>query len=117
MTSRTAACDVELAGHHLAAGESIVLLLGGANRDPAVFDDPDRFDITRANAKDHLSFSSGVHACLGANLARTEATLALQALFERFPALQLDGPPPPRGLANLHGFRHIPVKTGPRAAA
>jgi cytochrome P450 len=117
MTSRTATRDVELDGQHLAAGESVVLLLGGANRDPAVFDDPDRFDITRTNAKDHLSFSSGVHGCLGANLARMEATLALQALFERFPALQLDGPPKPRPLANLHGFRHLPVKTGPRAAA
>jgi cytochrome P450 len=116
MTSRTALCDVELAGHHLAAGESVVLLLGGANRDPGVFVEPDRFDITRANAKDHLSFSSGVHACLGANLARMEATLALQALFERFPALQLDGPPTPRGLTNLHGFQRLPVKTGPRTA-
>jgi cytochrome P450 len=116
ITSRTAVCDVELDGHHLPAGESVVLLLGGANRDPGVFAEPDRFDITRANAKDHLSFSSGVHACLGANLARMEATLALQALFERFPALELDGSPTPRGLANLHGFSRLPAKTGPRAA-
>jgi cytochrome P450 len=117
MTSRTAICEAELDGHHIAAGESVVLLLGGANRDPAVFDHPGRFDITRANARDHLSFSSGVHACLGANLARMEATVALQALFDRFPALQLDGPPTPRGLANLHGFRRLPVTTGPIAAA
>jgi cytochrome P450 len=117
MTSRTAIRDAEVDGYQLAAGESVVLLLGGANRDPSVFDGPDRFDITRANAKDHLSFSSGVHACLGANLARMEASIALQALFERFPALQLDGPPTQRGLANLHGFRHLPAKTGPRAGA
>lgn len=116
MTSRTALCDVELAGQHIAAGETVALLLGGANHDPGVFTDPDRFDITRANAKDHLSFSSGVHACLGANLARMEATIALRALFERFPVLQLDGTPTPRGLATLHGYRHIPAQTAPRTA-
>jgi cytochrome P450 len=118
MTSRTAACDLDLAGHHLSAGETVALLLGGANRDPCVFADPGRFNITRANAKDHLSFSSGVHACLGASLARMEATIALRALFERFPALQLDGTPAPRGLATLHGFRHVPAKAAaPRTAA
>ncbi|OBG39467.1 MULTISPECIES: cytochrome P450 [Mycolicibacter] len=109
MTSRNALCDLELAGYDLTAGETVALLLGGANRDPGVFDDPGRFDVTRANAKEHLSFSSGIHACLGANLARMEATIALQALFERFPDLQLDGPPTPRGLATLHGFRRIPA--------
>jgi cytochrome P450 len=117
MTSRTAICDLELAGHHLAAGKTVALLLAGANRDPGVFADPDLFDITRANAKDHLSFSIGVHACLGASLARMEATIALRALFERFPALQLDGTPTPRGLATLHGFRHVPANTEPRTAA
>ncbi|MEB3035268.1 cytochrome P450, partial [[Mycobacterium] nativiensis] len=111
MTSRNALCDLELAGYDLTAGETVALLLGGANRDPGVFEEPRRFDVTRANAKDHLSFSSGIHACLGANLARMEATIALQALFERFPDLQLDGPPTPRGLATLHGFRRIPATT------
>lgn len=111
MTSRNALCDLEFAGYHLAAGETVALLLGGANHDPGVFDEPGRFDVTRANAKEHLSFSSGIHACLGANLARMEATIALQALFERFPDLQLDGPPTPRGLATLRGFRRIPATT------
>jgi cytochrome P450 len=87
----------------------VALLLGGANRDPDVFTDPATFDVTRANVKDHLSFSSGVHACLGASLARMEATIALRALFERFPTLQLDGPPKPRDLATLNGFSHIPA--------
>lgn len=111
MTSRTAACDLEIAGQHFAAHETVALLLGGANRDPDVFPDPDRFDITRANAKDHLSFSSGVHACLGASLARMEAAIALRALFDRFPDLDLASNPTPRGLAILHGFRHIPAST------
>ena len=115
MTSRTAGCDLELAGQQFAAHETVALLLGGANRDPDVFPHPDRFDITRANAKDHLAFSSGVHACLGASLARMEATIALQALFERFPDLQLTGTPTSRGLATLHGFRHITACTASTA--
>jgi cytochrome P450 len=109
MTSRTTACAIEIGGQQLRAHETVALLLAGANRDPDVFPHPDQFDITRANAKDHLSFSSGVHACLGASLARMEATIALQALFERFPDLELTGTPTPRGLATLHGFRHIPA--------
>ncbi|GFG71871.1 cytochrome P450 [Mycolicibacter senuensis] len=115
MTSRNPFCDLEIDGHHLAAGETVALLLGGANHDPSVFDEPGRFDIIRANAHEHLSFSSGVHACLGANLARMEATIALRALFERFPDLALAGAPTPRGLATLHGFRCIPATTGASA--
>ncbi|MGV0731802.1 cytochrome P450 [Mycolicibacter sinensis] len=115
MTSRNPLCDLELDGHRLAAGETVALLLGGANHDPDVFEDPGRFDITRVNAKDHLSFSSGIHACLGANLARMEAAIALRALFERFPDLALAGAPVPRGLATLHGFRCIPATTGASA--
>jgi cytochrome P450 len=115
MTSRTTACDIEIGGQQLRAHETVALLLGGANRDPDVFPHPDRFDITRASAKDHLSFSSGVHACLGASLARMEGTIALQALFERFPDLELTGAPTPRGLATLHGFRHIPARVASAA--
>jgi cytochrome P450 len=58
-----------------------------------VFTDPARFDITRANARDHLAFASGVHACLGAALARIEGVTALRALFETFPDLRLTAPP------------------------
>ena len=107
MTSRTIACDLELAGQHLQVHDTIALLLAGANRDPGVFAAPDTFDITRINAKDHLSFSSGVHARLGASLARMEAAIALRALFERFPALRLDGTPTPRKLATLNGYSRI----------
>ena len=110
MTSRTTDGDIPIGGQQLGAHQTVALLLGGANRDPDVFPQPDRFDITRTNAKDHLSFSSGVHACLGASLARMEATIALQALFERFPDLELTAKPTPRGLATLHGFRHIPAR-------
>ena len=61
--------------------------IAGANRDPAVFERPDDFDTTRANARDHISFGTGIHVCLGAPLARMELHIGLQALFERFPHL------------------------------
>ncbi|SNY80470.1 Cytochrome P450 [Nocardia amikacinitolerans] len=112
MTARTALRDTEIAGVRIRAGETIALLLGSANRDPAVFLDPDTFDITRSNAKDHLAFGSGVHACLGASLARMEGAIALRALYDRFPDLRHTGPATRRGLVNLRGYEHIPVSTG-----
>src|SRR5262249_54300390 len=114
MTARTPGCDVEIAGTHIAAGNMVALLLGGANRDPRVFTDPARFDITRANAREHLAFASGVHACLGAALARIEGTTALRALFEAFPDLRLSAPPQRRGLVNLHGYARLPAQLGSR---
>ena len=65
----------------------MVTVLAGANRDPHVFADPGTFDVARANAKEHLAFSSGPHFCLGAQLARMEGEVALRALFERHPHL------------------------------
>jgi cytochrome P450 len=117
MTARTAHCDVDIAGQHICAGEMVALLLGGANRDPAVFADPGRFDITRTNARDHLAFASGIHACIGAALARIEGVTALRALFEAFPDLRLTEPPQRRGLANLRGFTSIPAQLGSRRDA
>ncbi|WP_431952757.1 cytochrome P450 [Nocardia lijiangensis] len=117
MTTRTALCDSEIAGERIRAGETIALLLGAANRDPAVFLDPDTFDITRPNARDHLSFGSGAHACLGASLARIEGTIALQALYDRYPELRHVGPATRRGLVNLRGYQHIPVATGAKRHA
>ncbi|WP_024799886.1 cytochrome P450 [Nocardia sp. BMG51109] len=114
-TGRINRDDIELAGVPVRAGSTVMLLLAGANRDPQVFEDPHRFDITRANAKDHLTFSSGIHVCLGASLARMEGAYALRALFERFPDLQLDGPPQRRPLFTLHGYSHMPVLLGRRA--
>lgn len=116
-TARTALTDVELDGVLVRAGDTVVLSLAGANHDPAVFADPGRFDVGRDNAKDHLSFSSGVHVCLGASLARMEGVYALRALFERFPDLRLDGAPKRRKLFTLHGYERMPVQLGRRAPA
>jgi cytochrome P450 len=80
---------VEIGGVPLPADANLLLLLGSANRDPAVFAEPDRFDIHRRNAKEHLSFGSGAHFCLGAPLARLEARVALEELSARLPSLRL----------------------------
>lgn len=114
MTGRTADCDVEIAGQHVTAGEMITVLLGGANRDPYVFAEPGRFDVTRSNSRDHLAFATGIHVCLGAALARIEGVTALRTLFEAFPDLQLATAPQPRGLVNLRGFASLPAKLGAR---
>ncbi|HEX5400977.1 MAG TPA: cytochrome P450 [Pseudonocardiaceae bacterium] len=98
-----------LAGVDLPADTGIVLLLAGANRDPAVFDRPAHFDPTRANSREHIAFSAGVHYCLGAGLARIEATVALRALFERYPALRAGGPIAHRRTRNIHGVLRLPV--------
>ncbi len=120
ITSRTALCDMDIAGARVREGDGIVLLLGAANRDPRVFDQPDRFDITRPNARDHLAFASGIHVCVGASLARIEGVTALRELFTRFPDLHFDAPPEPRGVVNLQGYRRLPVRLydgSPRHAA
>jgi cytochrome P450 len=78
-----------------------------------VFDDPATFDVGRANAKEHLAFSSGPHFCLGAQLARMEGEVALRALFERHPRLTPAGPPRRRPTRILRGYAQLPVRLGP----
>ncbi|RDI68685.1 cytochrome P450 [Nocardia pseudobrasiliensis] len=107
--------DIEIAGVTVRKGNSVVISLAGTNRDPNVFEDPNRFDITRENAKDHLSFSSGIHICLGASLARMEGSYALRMLFDHFPDLQLAARPERRRLLTLRGYSTIPVLLGHRA--
>ncbi len=92
LTSRIATQDAELHGSRVRAGQQMVLLLGSANRDPAAFDRPDELDVTR-DAGQHLSFSFGLHRCLGAQLAKLEGELALDALLSRYPDLRLADSP------------------------
>jgi cytochrome P450 len=80
---------VEIGGVPVPARANLLLLLGSANRDPAVFEDPERFDIHRQNAREHLSFGHGAHFCLGAPLARLEARFVLEELSARLPSLRL----------------------------
>jgi cytochrome P450 len=111
-TSRVAGRDTEVEGVPLRAGTVVLGLLGGANRDPEVFPEPDTFDVTRPNAAEHLSFSSGPHYCLGAALARMEGEIGLRALFERFPEMTLAGTPQRRGTGTLRGYSSLPVRPG-----
>lgn len=109
LAGRVATEDVDIQGYPVRAGEPVFLLVGGANRDPEIFENPNTFDITRANAREHISFSSGVHACLGAALARMELHIGLQSLFEHFPQLTLAGEPTFNDTIGLHGLKYLPV--------
>jgi cytochrome P450 len=81
--------ETTVASVSIPKGANLLLLLGSANRDPAVFSDPDRLDIRRPNAKDHLSFGHGAHLCVGRPLARLQARVVLEELSMRFPGLRL----------------------------
>ena len=109
-TMRVAHEPVTVAGVDFKTDEPILLLLAGANRDPSVFTAPEKFDPARANNRDHLAFSAGVHYCLGAGLARIEAAVALRALFTRYPNLALAGKPQRRHSRNINGVLHLPVR-------
>ena len=108
-TERVAFEDQEVAGTPVRQGQWVMLLLGGTGRDPRAFPDPDRFDITRSHAVEHLAFSSGIHYCLGAPLARLEATIALERIATRLPELRRDGPVTMRRTTLIRGPLHLPV--------
>jgi hypothetical protein len=90
----------------------VVVMIGGANRDPDVYPEPDSFDILRRPTVDHLSFSSGIHYCLGAPLARLEATVAVRTLAERFPDLTRAGATRRRVGTVIRGLQTFPVAAG-----
>jgi cytochrome P450 len=92
---RYATADAEVAGTPIRAGDLVVVSLSAANRDPGVFVDPDRYDIHRYNAGDHLAFAVGPHYCLGVHLTTLQTTLALGMLLDRFPGIHAAGPLPP----------------------
>lgn len=88
---RSVTCPAQVSGVDIPAGASVMVRFGAANRDPRVFDEPDRFDITRPNAHQHVAFGLGTHFCLGAALARQEMTSAFSVLLERTTHIELDG--------------------------
>lgn len=107
--SRVVRETVEIRGRRLAPGDSVLLGIGAANRDPAVFDDPDRLDLGRS-PNPHLAFGAGTHFCPGAQLSRMEARAALPALLARFPRLRLAGEPAWRPTTVLRGLDRLPVR-------
>lgn len=117
LSARIAKVDVDIDGNLVQAGEPVILYLAGANRDPAVFADPHRFDITRDNAGKHLSFSGGRHYCLGAALARSEGEVGLRTFFERYPDARLAGGEQRRDTRVLRGWATLPIALGQARAA
>jgi cytochrome P450 len=112
LSARVALTDTEVAGTLVRAGEMVVIYLAAANRDPAVFEDPHRFDVSRPNAGKHLAFSGGRHFCLGAALARAEGEVGLRRFFTHFPDAQLAGLGSRRDTRVLRGWAELPVSLG-----
>jgi cytochrome P450 len=110
LTERIAHEDVEIGGRAIPKGRAVLLLTGAAGRDPEVFADPSRFDLERAAAAEHLAFSSGIHYCLGASLARLEGAVVFQALAERLPELRLASRVTRRKTVTLRGLAELPVR-------
>lgn len=108
-TARVSFDDMELAGTSITRNRWVNVLIGGANRDPAVFADPDVFDLARTDGADHLAFSSGIHHCIGRPLAELEATIALQRLAERMPRLHRTGAVRRRNSTLIRGPLVLPV--------
>ena len=109
---RYATTDIDLAGASIERGDLVIVSLTGANRDPAAFSDPDSFDLRRENARSHLAFAQGPHACVGLHLARLETQCAVEAALEGWPHLRLaDGATSPTGLV-FRKPRSLPVAWG-----
>jgi cytochrome P450 len=112
VTGRTTLEDVdEIGGIPLERGQTVVCLLGSANRDPAVYPDPDRLDITRRDVRP-LSFGGGIHYCVGAQLARIEGEIAIGTLLRRLPNQRLDDVDHPdwRQTFVLRGLNKLPAR-------
>jgi cytochrome P450 len=109
LNNRVAAAPIELPGFSVPEGHFITLAIGAANRDPAMFEAPDRLDIAR-KPNLHLAFGHGAHACAGMNVARLEARIALAALARRLPALTLDGAAVRDMRVRFRGFQRLPVR-------
>jgi cytochrome P450 len=113
LTGRIATADTEVVGVPMRRGSVMVGLLAGANRDPQVFSQPEKFDVARENARDHVSFSAGRHYCLGASLARMEGEVGLRTLFERYPDLRVEQGAERRPTRILRGYERLPVTLSP----
>jgi cytochrome P450 len=106
---RYATADVEVGGARIREGDLVIVSLTAGNRDPATYPEPDRFDVRRANARTHLAFAQGPHACVGLHLARLETQSAMDAALDLWPGLRLeDGATPPSGVV-FRKPRRLPV--------
>ena len=109
LNNRRLLLPMDLGGKQLPAGTFITIAIGGANRDPAQFPQPERFDVGR-NPNRHVAFGQGAHACAGMNVARMEARIAFTRLLARFADIQLAGEPVRDLRIRFRGFRSLPVQ-------
>ncbi len=108
--ARTVTCDVELHGEKLREGDRLLMLIGSANRDERVFENPDAFDVMR-NTTAMLSFGNGTHFCLGASLARLEGRVALEEIHSRLPDYEIEAEGIERvHSSNVRGFAALPLR-------
>lgn len=109
-TVRVPTVDVRYGDVEVKKGTLVMTVLGAANHDPEVFDDPDTLQLDRPSASRHLAFAAGVHYCLGASLAKLEAGVAITSLIRRFPEVHLDGEPGWRDRLTIRGVDHLPLR-------
>jgi cytochrome P450 len=110
---RYATTDTELGGASIRRGDLVIVSLTAANRDPATFPGPESFVIARANAKSHLAFAQGPHACVGIHLARLETQSALDAVLDGWPGIRIDAGSTPPGGVIFRKPRSLPVRWEP----
>ena len=112
-TFRFTTRDVEMHGRTVRVGSKVLVLWGSADRDPARYPDPDRFDVTR-DTSGHVAFGSGIHLCLGTPLARLEGRIAIETVVGRIQNLKVEGKPTRRPNPFFRGFEHLPITFEPR---
>jgi cytochrome P450 len=109
-TARSAGENVELLGVDVPVGTLVSVNTAAANRDPSVFDDPDRFDIQREGAPPHLTFGGGIHYCLGVHLAKAELAEAIVQLRQKWSTIEQSGPAPWKPVVGISGPITLPVR-------
>jgi len=114
---RTATRDVEIGGQRIAEGEKLAMYYGAANRDPSVFADPDRLDITRDNADKHLAFGFGPHVCIGKRVAQMQLEAVWEQFLTRLPDMDYAGGIDVAPNNFVYAIRKLPVRFTPTAKA
>jgi cytochrome P450 len=105
---RTATCDTQIGNQRIREGDKIVMYYAAANRDPSVFENPERFDITR-KTNPHLAFGTGTHFCIGSHMARLEMRLTLVEFLKRFPDFRMTGPVERLNSNFINGIKRMPI--------
>jgi cytochrome P450 len=112
--ARTVSRDTEFHGEHLRQGDRAILMWAAANRDPAVFEEPEKFDLHRSNARKHMAFGVGIHRCLGSHFARMMFQVMIEQVLERLPDFELAGQPERfEDAGDVYAVRKLPVRFTP----